>query len=159
MNVIKVLGLGILLTAIGALVGIGNAAAGAEHSEWSFEVDDYNDCTGEDVHWVANVIETLQYNESPSGRVLLHDFWRFEGTVTGQSTGYVWTTRGISSYMETYGLDGQLTGGWALVERAPLRSNSPGAPDIMLDVNMKFAYNALGELVVERTTYTYNCKN
>ena len=42
MNLIKALGLGILLMAISTVVGIGNAIAGAEHSEWPFEMDDYN---------------------------------------------------------------------------------------------------------------------
>ena len=159
MNVIRLLGLGTLTLSIAVLLGMDTAEARAEHSEWAFEVLDYNDCTGEDVLWKANIYETLQYNESASGRVVLHDLWRFQGTVEGQATGYIWAVKGISSYRENYGLDGQLTGGWALVEKAPMRPMTPGAPDIMLDVNMKFAYNALGELVVERTDYNYFCRN
>lgn len=159
MNVIKMLGLGALVVVIGAVFGLNNAEARAEHSEWAFEVVDYNDCTGEEVLWVAEVTQTFQYNESASGQVLMHDFWRFEGTVEGQTTGYVWYAKGISSYMERFGLNGQLTGGWALIERAPMRPLTPGAPAIMLNVNMKFAYNAAGELVVERVDYSYVCKN
>ena len=131
--------------------------AGAEHFEWSFEGDDWNDCTDEWVTWVANVRQTVNEKETPSGQYLFREHWRFEGTVKGQSTDYLWSTKGIASIIERESLNNSLTGGFALVENALMRPLTPDTPTIRLDVNIKLAFNAAGEQVVEHVTYVYTC--
>jgi hypothetical protein len=63
-----------------------------------------------------------------------------------------------ANFIETYSLEKTLTGGFILIENAILKPVTPEAPKIKLDVNIKFAFNAHGELVVEREKYTYYCK-
>jgi hypothetical protein len=138
-------------------ISIPPALAGAERSEWPFITEDYNDCTDELVIWDALVTETFLYNETPSGQVLIRDHWRFKGTVEGVTTGFLWKTKGIVSLTERFGLNNSQTGGFALIENALMRPQTPDAPTIRLDVNIRFAFNAHGELVVDRANYTYTC--
>ena len=145
----------IMLIAIGLYAPL--AFAGAEHSEWSFTVDDWNNCTDEVVIWDAVIQETFHYNETPSGQVLVMDHWRFEGTVEGVDSGYLWSTKGVSPYTERFSLNNSLAGGFMLIENALMRPLTPDTPAIRLNVNIRLAFNASGELVVERVNYDYTC--
>jgi hypothetical protein len=156
MNAIKYT---MLLAAVvtGQQLSITTAQAGAEHSVWPIVVDDYSDCTEEPVVWTAEVRQVFLHKVTPSGQTLTVDKWNFEGTVEGLNTGYVWNTKGVVNLRETYALDNSLTGGFGLLERAILHPVTPGAPRMRLDVHINFRFNAAGEMVVERTDYTYHC--
>jgi hypothetical protein len=132
--------------------------AGAEHYEFPFTVVDYNDCTGEWVAWDVVISEVLQAHETPSGRGVFVDVWLWRGTVEGLSSGYLWTTKGTSPYVERYALDGSPAGGFFWLENSVLKPASPGAPRIKLDVDVRMAYNANGEIVVDQFNYTYDCR-
>lgn len=145
----------ILLITVGLYIPL--AFAGAEHYEWAFVTEDWNDCTDEVVTWDALVHQTLHINETPSGQVLFREHWRFEGTVEGQTTGYLWFTKGMVSLTDRTSLNNSLTGSFGLIENALMRPLTPDTPTIRLDVNIKFAFNAAGDQVVERFNYTYAC--
>jgi len=149
---IKKLGMTVLTC---AFFSVPAAMAGVEHMEFDIVVDDYADCTDEIVHWDGSVIATIQSKETPSGKTLYFEHWRFEAEVTGLSTGYVWDASGMSHYQEHSGITE--TGGWMLVENAIMKAVTPGAPRVKLDVLIKMAYNANGDLVVDRNIYEYNC--
>ena len=153
------IGMFVLIGLITFGIGIPPALAGAEHFDMPFEVDDYNDCTDEMVDWVANVHVTLNEVVTPSGQVFYREHWRFEGTVEGQESGYLWSTKGMASITDRLSLNNNLTGSFAVIENALMRPLTPDTPTIRLDVNMKFAFNALGEQVVDRVNYVYTCLN
>lgn len=145
-----------MLLGLGSVPGV---QAQAQHSEYPFQVLDYNDCTGEEVLWTVVIREVLLDQQNPAGQGQFLSFWLWEGIVEGQQTGYVWTTKGQSPYVETYSLENSLTGGFIQIENSVLQPASPGAPRIKLDVNLELRFNADGELVVERATYTYDCRS
>jgi hypothetical protein len=159
MKLLSRIGMFLLIGLITFGICIPPALAGAEHSEWPFVTEDYNDCTDEDVVWVANVHQTVNMVETPSGQVFFREHWRFEGTVEGLTTGYLWSTKGMVSITDRLSLNNNLTGSFAVIENALMRPLTPDAPTIRLDVNMKFAFNAIGEQVVERVNYVYTCLN
>ncbi len=134
----------------------GPALAGAERSEWQIVVPDYADCVDEEVTWDAMVREVTLSKQSPSGQVLFMDHWNFEGTVTSTS-GYQWITRGTVVVHESYALDNSLTGKVGQLENAVLKSQSPGVPDMRLDVRIHLGFNASGDLVVDSVRYVYHC--
>ena len=133
------------------------AFAGAEHSEWAFVTEDWNDCTAEWVTWDAVIRETFHLNETPGGKILVRDHWRFKGTVEGLTTGFLWSTKGMASIIERISLNNTQTGGFAVIENALMRPLTPDTPTVRLDVNIKFAFNASGEQVVDRVNYIYTC--
>lgn len=133
------------------------AFAGAEVTEWHVVVPDYADCVDEDVIWDADVREVILEKETPSGQTLFMDHWNFVGTVTGVSSGYQWTTRGVVQINDTYSLNNSLTGKSLWLENALLKSQNPGVPDMRLDVRSHMTFNASGELVVDSFHYTYHC--
>ena len=151
------IGMFVLIGLITFGICIPPALAGAEHFDMPFEVDDYNNCTEEMVDWVANVHVTLNEVVTPSGQVFYREHWRFEGTVEGQESGYLWSTKGMASITDRLSLNNNLTGSFAVIENALMRPLTPDTPTIRLDVNMKFAFNALGEQVVDRVNYVYTC--
>lgn len=134
---------------------------GAEHFEWSTmspeePIVDYSDCTDEVVYWLVDVSEVFLDKDSPGGQGHFLDHWLFEGTVEGQTTGYVWSTKGIVDVSGTYS-GNNLTGKYGQVENALLKPLTPGAPRVRLDVDIVTQYNAAGELVVDRLNYVYHC--
>ncbi|MGD2128366.1 MAG: hypothetical protein PVJ33_06545 [Lysobacterales bacterium] len=140
-----------------AMTGLcSNTWAGAEHNVFPFSVDDYNDCTEEVVQWDATVYETFLSHESSGGQVVSSDHWVWEAVVEGDDTGFVWYTKGVGQFVDTYSLDNSRTGGM-FIERSVLRPQTPGAPKIRLDAHIFFQYNASGELVVDNFDYVYNC--
>jgi hypothetical protein len=158
MNVKYSLTFAALLFAVGISSYPPSAQAGAEHYEYPFEVLDLNDCTGEVVLWSAIVEETLLINQTPSGRVVFISHWNFSGVVESTTSDDSWSIHnGVSHYVERFGVDGNLTGGMLLIERAQLRAESPGTSDIRLDVNARLSFNANGALVVDDVLYTYRC--
>lgn len=136
---------------------VSTALAGADRTEWQADILDYSDCTDEWVVWNASVNETMLDHVTPSGQGHFLDHWLFEGTVTGESSGFVWSTKGVVKITETYSLDNSLTGGFGLLENALMKPMTPGAPRVRLDVDIRVAFNAAGELVVDRFNYTYHC--
>ena len=145
------------LTALASLgLAAPSAFAGAQHSEWDIVVTDYMDCTGEWVTWNGTVRETTLSKVTPSGQAMSMTHWNFTAEVTSDS-GYVWTTKGIVQLNDTYSLDNSLTGKSGWIENAILKSQTPGVPDVRLDVRMHMVYNAAGELVVDRFEYFYHC--
>lgn len=132
--------------------------AGAEHYEFPLTLLDYNDCTEELVEWNAIIKEVFIAHETPSGQGLFRDKWLWEGTVEGLDSGYLWSSKGIASVVENYALENSLTGGFLLVENSVLKPITPDAPAIKLDVKIRTAFNANGDLVVDRVTYTYDCR-
>jgi len=146
---------------IGAALALGLTAtlaiAGAERSEWHAVVPDYADCVDEDVIWDADVREVVLEKVTPSGQAMFLDHWNFAGTVTGVTSGYQWTTRGVVQVNETYSLDNSLTGKSLWLENALLKSQNPGVPDMRLDVRGHMTFNASGELVLDSFQYTYHC--
>ena len=132
--------------------------AGAEHFEFPLTLLDYNDCTEEVVEWDVIIKEVFFTHEVPSGQGLFRDKWLWEGTVEGLDSGYLWSSKGIASVVETYSLGNSLTGGFLLVENSALKPITPDAPAIKLDVKIRTAFNANGDLVVDRVTYTYDCR-
>jgi len=157
MKLLSRIGMVCLITAVTLGVYIQPALAGAVHSEWPFITEDYNDCTGEEVLWDAIVRQTVNYVETKSGQVNYREHWRFEGTVEGLETGYLWSTKGMVSLIDRVSLDNNLTGGFGLVENALMRPLTADTPTVRLDVNIKTAFNAAGELVVDNVTYVYTC--
>jgi len=133
------------------------AFAGAEVTEWHVVVPDYADCVDEDVLWDADVREVILEQTTPSGQTMFMDHWNFVGTVTGQSSGYQWMTRGVVQINDTYSLDNSLTGKSGWLENALLKSQNPGVPDMRLDVRFHLTFNAAGDLVVDSYHYTYHC--
>jgi hypothetical protein len=154
MHRITVVILGLVFAVLGTF---SQARAGALVEEFYFETLDYNDCTAEVVMWYADVHSTSLGHETPIGQGMFRDNWVFKAVLEGLDSGYMWTTKGTSHYIETYSLDNNLTGGWMLVENAILKPATPGAPRVRLDAKIHFAYNADGDLVVERDNYTYHC--
>lgn len=147
------------ITSAVALFGAAPVAwAGAEHSEFAFTVNDWNDCTGEVVHWDVWMDMVALAMETPSGQGIEASLTRWEGTVEGLSTGYLWTSKGQSPVISRYSLENSLTGGFLAIENSVLKPVTPGAPMIKLDVHIQFAYNAAGELVVDKAVYTYDCR-
>ena len=159
MKLLSRIGLHALICLITFGICIPLAQAGSEHFDLPFEVEDYNDCTDEMVDWVANVHVTLNEVITPSGQLFYREHWRFEGTVEGQTTGYLWSTKGMASITDRWSLNNNLTGSFAVIENALMRPLTPDTPTIKLDVNMKFAFNAVGEQVVDRVSYVYTCLN
>jgi len=138
-----------------------SASEGAQHFEWSTispydPIPDYSDCTDEVVLWLVDVSEVFLGKDSPGGQGHFLDHWLFEGTVEGQTTGYVWSTKGIVNVSGTYS-GKNLTGKIGQIENALLKPVTPGAPRMRLDVNIATQYNAAGELVVDHFNYVYHC--
>lgn len=147
------------ITAALALAVVAPAAwAGAEHHEFPLALLDYNDCTGEEVLWDVVVKEIFHAYETPSGQAHILSKWLWEGTVEGLDSGHIWMSKGVSPYVERFSLENSLTGGFVLIENSILKPVTPGAPRIKLDVNIRLAFNANGDLVVDRATYTYDCR-
>lgn len=157
MNSFRQLKLAPLAFLLAGTLAAGAANAGAEHFEWPIVVQDYNDCTDEAVEWVATVNETFFTNTTPSGQGHVMDHWVFEGTVEGLSTGYLWHTKGIVQVSDNYSLENSLTSISGSIENGLLKPMTEGAPRVRLDVDFKMAYNANGELVVDRFNYLYHC--
>ena len=140
------------------ILGAINAVqAGAEHYQWQFDGVDYNNCTEELVTWDAWVRQTVNIKETPSGKVLFFDHWVWDGTIYGHDSGYEWSSKGVVNYMERFSTNGDLVGGFMLLENSVLKPLTPGAPRIKLDVHIRMAFNANGDLVVDRVNYSYNC--
>ena len=133
------------------------AAAGAEHAEFPFQVTDYSDCTDELVLWDVIVRLVEQDKVTPSGRGLYMGNWFFSGTITGETTGYMWTVKGVSPFHETYSLNGSLTGGTILLENAFMKPVTSDTPKVRLDVKIVSRFNASGDLVVDDFKYVYHC--
>ena len=141
-----------------ALTGAAPAAfAGAEVVEFPFTTVDYNNCTDEFQYWDATVRSVELSKETPSGRGVYVNVWVWEGTVEGMDSGYQWTSKGTSPYVERYALDGSPAGGYFALENSVLHPLTPGAPKIRLDVELRLAYNANGDVVVDKYSYTYHC--
>jgi len=132
-------------------------AARADHNQFPFVVYDYNDCTDEEVFWDAVIYEVIVDKVTPSGQGLFVDNWRWEATIEGLTSGYIWESRGVAPFVQTYSLDNSLTGGLLAIEKSILKPQSPGAPRILLDAYVRLQYNANGELVVNSAHYTYSC--
>ena len=149
----------IAMTAALAVAGVVPMAwAGAQHNEFQFQIVDWNDCTGEEVLWDVLIREVAMGKEAPSGQGTFRSVWVWDGTVEGLSTGYVWTSKGTSPYVERYSLENSLTGGFFVIENSVLHPVTPEAPRIKLEVMIRMVYNAHGDLVVDQATYTYDCR-
>jgi hypothetical protein len=154
-NIISGLCFGLLL-----LIGsIPNATAGAEHNVYDFAwvIDDFIDCTDEEGVWEIMVSEVTLGHETPSGKghFVWHAMW--EGSLTGNSTGYEWYTKGILQEVDRYSLNGDLVGGSLQLENSIIRPVSPGAPRMLLDVFIQTSFNANGDMVVDKFNYAINC--
>jgi len=145
-------------TAALALTGAAPAAwAGAVVSEIDFATEDYNNCTDEWQSWDAVIKQVELSRETPSGRGVYVNIWVWEGTVEGLDSGYLWRSRGTAPYVERYALDGSPAGGYFVLENSVLHPVTPGAPKIRLDVEFRTAFNANGDIVIDKASYTYHC--
>ena len=96
--------------------------------------------------------------ETPGGQGNFASIWVWDETVERLSSGYVWTSRAQSPYVERYSLENSLTGGFFVIENSILHPVTPEAPRIKLDVMIRLVYNAQGDLVVDQATYSYDCR-
>ena len=147
-----------VVTAALALVGPAPAAwAQAQHNEFPFVTQDYNNCTDEIQDWDVLIREVVVWRQTPSGQWVYVNMWIWDGTVEGQDSGYLWSSRGTAPYVERYALDGSLAGGFFVLENSVLHPLTQGAPRIRLDVEIRTTFNANGDLVVDQANYTYHC--
>ena len=141
-----------------ALIGaVPTAWAGAVVSEFEFLTEDYNNCTDEMQSWDGVIKQVELSRETPSGRGVYVNIWVWDAIVEGQESGYVWTSKGTSPYVERYALDGSPAGGFFWLENSVMHPLTEGAPMMRLDVETRLAYNADGDVVVDKTEYTYHC--
>ncbi len=141
-----------------ALIATTSAAwAGAVVSEFEFFTQDYNNCMEENQTWDATVRQVELARVTPSGRVVYVNIWVWNGTVEGDDSGYVWTSRGTAPLVDRSALDGSPAGGFFVLENSVLHPLTEGAPRIRLDVELRLAFNANGDIVVDRASYTYHC--
>jgi len=141
-----------------ALTGtVPTAWAGAVVSEFEFLTEDYNNCTGEMQSWEAVIKQVELSSETPSGRGVYVSIWVWDAIVQGEDSGYLWTSKGTSPYVERYALDGSPAGGFFLLENSVMHPLTEGAPMVRLDVEARLAYNANGDVVVDKAEYTYHC--
>lgn len=159
MKLIASVTLSALVLGLAGLSVVANAQAQAQHNEFPLQIIDYNDCTDELVSWDAVVREVVVNHQNPGGRGLFVSHWLWDGLVEGQDSGYIWSSHGTSPYVETYSVDNFLTGGFVLIENSVLHPETPGAPRIKLDVNIRMRFNANGDLVVDQVQYTYDCRS
>lgn len=133
--------------------------AGAVHqgpSAWVIP-GEYIDCTDEGGTWNIMVSEVILDHATPSGKghYMWHAMW--EGTLTGEDTGYEWYTKGILQVIDRYSLNGDLVGAYLQVENSILKPVTPGASRILLDVFIQTTFNANGDVVVDKFTYALTC--
>ena len=114
---------------------------------------DYN-CTDEMQAWDAVIKQVELSRETPSGRGVYVNTWVWDGFVEGMDSGYVRESHGTAPYVERYALDGSPAGGFFVLENSVLHPVTEGAPKIRLDVEIRLAYNADGDIVVDRASYT-----
>ena len=133
------------------------AEAGAEKYYFDFQIDDYNNCTGEWVMWDVAITGTFLERVTPSGQINILDHWSFEGTVASLESSDMWSTKGRALLKDRWSINNSYTGGFFIIENSVMKPLTPETPSVRLDIHFRLAFNAEGELVVERDDYIYSC--
>lgn len=150
----------VLLFGAGTPVGAGNEVIyGPVRDEFPFEVDDFNDCTEEEVHWTA-VLRTFDYihvsgnTKRQTAHVVSKFSW--EATVEGTATGYIWETKGGGKDTINYDASSSSPYREVFIENSSLKPVTEGAPRIRFHARVVVKDDGEGGFV-ESVDYEYHC--
>lgn len=137
-----------------------------------FEVDDFNHCTDEVVHWTAVLTAFDFWHLSGNGdnqKLHIVSHFRWTAMVTGLTTGYQWETSGggkdsiiivpSADFDPTNGLgpDDGVPFNEIFVENSVLQPITPGAPRIKFHALFRLKVDENGDPVVDFIDYEYSC--
>ena len=151
---------GALLFGAGKPAGAGNEVIyGPVRDEFPFEVDDFNDCTQEEVHWTA-VLRTFDYIHVSGNakRQTMHVVSKFswDATVEGTATGHIWETKGGGKDTVNYDASSNSPYREVFIENSSLKPVTEGAPRIRFHARIVVKDDGEGG-VVESVDYEYHC--
>ena len=151
---------GAILLGSAGPVGAGNEVVyGPVRDELPFEVEDFNDCTQEVVHWTA-ILRTFDYVHvsGNSKRQTTHVVSKFswEATIEGTTTGYVWETKGGGKDTVNYDPSDNSPYREVFIENSSLKPVTVGAPRVRFHARIVVKDDGEGG-ILESVDYEYHC--
>lgn len=144
----------------------GSALAGNEvvlgpiRDEFPFQVEDYNDCTGEMVLWDA-VLSTFDFVHvtGSADRQTVHILSQFRWTarIEGYTTEFEWETQGGGKDIIKYDPADEAPFQEVFIENSIMKPITPGAPRLNFSALIRFKTNDSGDVVVDSAKYVYKC--
>lgn len=155
-----ILGVGLVTGPASAARAGNDVVVGPIRDKFPFQVEDFNDCTGEMILWDA-VLSTFDYVHvtGNAGRQTVHVLsqFRWTATILGYTTGYQWETKGGGKDVVKYDAVDGMPFQEVFIENSVLKPITPGAPRINFSALIRFKTNAGGDVVIDSAKYVYKC--
>lgn len=155
-----VLGFGLATGPAASALAGNDVLLGPIRDEFPFQVEDYNDCTGEMILWDA-VLSTFDFVHvtGNAGQQTVHSLSQFRWTarIEGYMTGFEWETKGGGKDIIKYDPTDGMPFSEVFIENSILKPITPGAPRINFSALIRFKTDDSGEVVVDFARYEYEC--
>jgi len=155
-----ILGFGLVTGPASEALAGNDVVLGPIRDKFPFQVEDFNNCTGETILWDA-VLSTFDYVHvtGNAGRQTVHVLsqFRWTATIQGYTTGYEWKTKGGGKDIIKYDPVDEMPFKEVFIENSVLKPITPGAPRINFSALIRFKTNASGDVVIDSAKYEYRC--